>query len=172
MLVEAGCRIFTIMRLKSDPSIELPVFFAAILNRNLRPDLLEALLPRGKPKQDELLYRLLYQGKNVLEVAVENELNADAFRILVDRCGARVIADRNAKCQTVRDFASECEKNIYVQIIDEYVELCVQVRNYERSLSRVTQSSIAEPCPAAVPATDFGLVRLRLRTNRVRRAAR
>lgn len=128
MLVESGCRIFTIMRLKSDPRIELPVFFAAILNSSLRPELLEALLPKGKLKQDELLYRLLYQGKNVLEVAVGAELNAAAFRILVDRCGARVIADRNAKCQTVRDVASDCEKSVYVQIIDEYVENCVQVR--------------------------------------------
>lgn len=63
LLIDHGCRLFTLMRLKGDPSIEIPVLFTTLIEPTTKAALLEALLPKGKNKQEELLYRMLYQAR-------------------------------------------------------------------------------------------------------------
>ncbi|KAI1292840.1 hypothetical protein HDE_06808 [Halotydeus destructor] len=126
MMVDAGSKLFTMMRLETDASIELPVFFAALMKPDLQPDLLDALVSKSNQRHQELMYRMMFNGKNVLEVAIEHNLNEEAFEVLVDRCGAKTVADRNSKCLTVRDMVTESQKPLYARLLDQYVENCAQ----------------------------------------------
>lgn len=55
-------------------------------------------------------------------------LNLTCFKLLVERCGALGICDRNSKCLTVRDVAMELSPRFedYRKVIDEYVTECIQ----------------------------------------------
>lgn len=158
LLVEAGAKLFTLFRLREDTSVEIPVFFSAIIDSELAPPMLEALLPKDYPKQDELLYRMLYRGRTCLEIAIEKDLNTRAFEILVDRCGAKLLADRNERCLTARDIASESGKTHYVRIIDFYIENCVQnplSHPYQRQVLAVAGYDFAQISFQNPPVDNF-----------------
>lgn len=55
-------------------------------------------------------------------------LNLTCFKLLVEKCGALGISDRNGKCFTVRDVAVHHapQFNDYIKIIDGYVIECIQ----------------------------------------------
>ena len=51
------------MRTGSDTVAEIPVFFVAIIDPKMPPEMFEALLPKNKARQDEILYRMLFKVK-------------------------------------------------------------------------------------------------------------
>lgn len=56
-------------------------------------------------------------------------LNLTCFKLLVERCGALGICDRNGKCLTARDIAaasSSPQFEDYRKVIDEYIVGCIQ----------------------------------------------
>ncbi|XP_023233333.1 uncharacterized protein LOC111633036 [Centruroides sculpturatus] len=122
LFIEKGCHIYTVMR--DNEGFDMPVFFAA-LKSDTSVDIIEALLPQHKPLQEELLSRLLYKGKTVLEVALEENVSLDVFSLLIDRGGAILISKRNMFNETVRDLALKSNKTNYVNNIDKNVALWI-----------------------------------------------
>ena len=138
LLVQKGCKIYTLMPCPENSAQDndqsqgtqqqqlqdVPVFHAALSNPDLDPEMMSALLSycdQDPEKMHDLLYRMMFQGKNCLELAIHSSLNLDAFRILISRSGAKVIADRNESCKTARDVAIEKGRQDYADIIDSCV---------------------------------------------------
>lgn len=148
LLTRHGCKIYSHMRIQSGSKssddgdeFEVPVFYSALVNSNLNPLMMRALLfPFDeedlyesnwihKIRMQDLLYRMTFQGKNCLEVAIDARLNLESFRILLEASGARVVSDINQDCKTARDIANDMELEDYVQAIDSYVIECIQEPN-------------------------------------------
>lgn len=129
LLVGKGCKIYTMMRIPEtidgvEQLHDVPVFYSALTNPDLDPDMMSALLSYFQQEPDrmhDLLYRMMFRGKNCIETAIQHSLNLPAFEILVQRAGAKVIADRNESCQTARDVAIASDRQDYADIIDACV---------------------------------------------------
>lgn len=122
LFIENGCHIYTIMR--DNEGCDMPVFFAA-LKHDVSVQIIKALLPHCKPLQEELLSRLLYKGKTVLEIALEENVSLEVFNLLIDRSGAVLISKRNMFNETVRDLALKSNKINFVDVIDSNVALWI-----------------------------------------------
>ncbi|KAG8177871.1 hypothetical protein JTE90_004267, partial [Oedothorax gibbosus] len=124
LFIKHGCQLYSIMQ--DDLGYDMPVLFSA-LNAEVSAAVVEALLPPGKHQQEELLYKILYRGHSVLEVALANNVNLDVFKVLIDRGGPLLLCDRNQANQTVRDLALLSKKSSYVNVIDQV--LCDWIKN-------------------------------------------
>ena len=148
LLTRYGCKIYSHMRIESGSKsnddgdeFEVPVFHSALVNPNLNPLMMRALLfPFDEEdsyesnwihevRMQDLLYRMTFQGKNCLEVAIDARLNLESFRILLVASGARVVSDMNQDCKTARDIANDMGLEDYVRAIDSYVIECIQEPN-------------------------------------------
>ncbi|XP_054919635.1 uncharacterized protein [Dermacentor andersoni] len=118
LLVSAGCHIFTLMR--DADNQEIPVLFSA-LTADMSPKLANALMPKDLPSQREVIRRLLYKSRTILEVALEKRIPPVTLEILIYRGGAELLAGRNPDNKTVRDIAQHAEQYEYVEAVDKVV---------------------------------------------------
>ncbi|XP_075557022.1 uncharacterized protein LOC142589356 isoform X3 [Dermacentor variabilis] len=118
LLVSAGCHIFTLMR--DADNQEIPVLFSA-LTTDMSPKLANALMPKDLPSQREVIRRLLYKSRTILEVALEKRIPPVTLEILIYRGGAELLAGRNPDNNTVRDIAQHAEQYEYVEAVDKVV---------------------------------------------------
>lgn len=118
LLVSAGCHIFTLMR--DADNQEIPVIFSA-LTMDMSPELANALMPKDLPSQQQVIRRLLYKSRTILEVALENRIPPATFEILIYRGGAELLAGRNKDNKTVRDIAEHAAQHEYVKAVDNVV---------------------------------------------------
>ncbi|XP_065298840.1 alpha-latroinsectotoxin-Lt1a-like isoform X9 [Dermacentor albipictus] len=126
LLVSAGCHIFTLMR--DADNQEIPVLFSA-LTTDMSPKLANALMPKDLPSQREVIRRLLYKSRTILEVALEKRIPPVTLEILIYRGGAELLAGRNPVTiqshlldnKTVRDIAQHAEQYEYVEAVDKVV---------------------------------------------------
>ncbi|XP_065298835.1 putative ankyrin repeat protein RF_0381 isoform X8 [Dermacentor albipictus] len=116
LLVSAGCHIFTLMR--DADNQEIPVLFSA-LTTDMSPKLANALMPKDLPSQREVIRRLLYKSRTILEVALEKRIPPVTLEILIYRGGAELLAGRNPDNKTVRDIAQHAEQYEYVEAVDK-----------------------------------------------------
>lgn len=129
LLVQRGCKIYTMMRIPETLDgvqvlHDVPVFYSALTDPDLDPGMMSALLSHSDQEPDkmyDLLYRMIFRGKNCIEIAIQHSLNLPAFEILVRRAGAKVIAERNPSCKTVRDVAIAAGRQDYADVIDACV---------------------------------------------------
>ncbi|GFQ99418.1 ankyrin repeat protein [Trichonephila clavata] len=115
LFIKHGCQLYTIMQ--DDFRYDMPVLYSA-LKAGTPVSVIEALLPLNKPHQEEMLYKILYRGQTVLEVALAQNVNIDVFNVLIDRGGPQLLCERNQVNQTVRDLAIFSGKAQYVDAID------------------------------------------------------
>ncbi|KAF8769873.1 putative ankyrin repeat protein-like protein [Argiope bruennichi] len=118
LFIHHGCQLYTIMQ--DDLGLDMPVLFSA-LKAETPVNVVEALLPPCKPLQEEMLYKILYRGYTVLEVALAENVNLEVFSLLIDRGGPLLLCERNQMNQTVRDLAIASCKEQYLDIIDSSV---------------------------------------------------
>ncbi|XP_055951368.1 uncharacterized protein LOC129987417 isoform X2 [Argiope bruennichi] len=118
LFIHHGCQLYTIMQ--DDLGHDMPVLFSA-LKAETPVNVVEALLPPCKPLQEEMLYKILYRGYTVLEVALAENVNLEVFSLLIDRGGPLLLCERNQMNQTVRDLAIASCKEQYLDIIDSSV---------------------------------------------------
>lgn len=108
---------------------DVPVFYAALTNPDLDPDMMSALLSfceQDPERMHDLLYRMMFRGMNCIELAMHAGLNIPAFAILISRAGAKAIADRNPSRETPRDVAVRIGRQDYADIIDNMVKEFIQ----------------------------------------------
>ncbi|GBN15955.1 hypothetical protein AVEN_253135-1 [Araneus ventricosus] len=118
LFIQHGCQLYTIMQ--DDCGHDMPVLFSA-LKAETPLNVVEALLPLNKPLQEEMLYKILYRGCTVLEVALDQNVNPEVFSLLIDRGGPLLLCERNQINQTVRDLAIASCKTQYVDIMDSSI---------------------------------------------------
>ncbi|XP_065298831.1 uncharacterized protein [Dermacentor albipictus] len=107
---------------------EIPVLFSA-LTTDMSPKLANALMPKDLPSQREVIRRLLYKSRTILEVALEKRIPPVTLEILIYRGGAELLAGRNPVTiqshlldnKTVRDIAQHAEQYEYVEAVDKVV---------------------------------------------------
>ncbi|GFS43253.1 ankyrin repeat protein [Trichonephila inaurata madagascariensis] len=92
LFIKHGCQLYTIMQ--DDFGYDMPVLYSA-LKAGTPVSVIEALLPHNKPHQEEMLYKILYRGQTVLEVALAQNVNIDVFNVLIDRGGPQLLCERN-----------------------------------------------------------------------------
>ncbi|GFT10210.1 ankyrin repeat protein [Nephila pilipes] len=115
LFIKHGCQLYTIMQ--DDFGYDMPVLYSAL--KAVTPvNVIEALLPPNKPHQEEMLFKILYRGQTVLEVALAQNVNPDVFNVLIDRGGPQLLCERNQVNETVRDLAIFSGKIHYVDVID------------------------------------------------------
>jgi hypothetical protein len=61
LLMEKGCKLFSLMRLNLKSDVEIPVFFSALISPQLPPAVMQALLSQTKPGLEEILYQMTYK---------------------------------------------------------------------------------------------------------------
>lgn len=117
--------------------ITAPVIYSALIDPRVDENMMTALLQESlygchmnRSKFKELLYRMLFNGKNILEQAIECKLNLPCFKVLLEAVGAKVIADRNSNGRTVRDVVENgLNSSGYCELIDAFVVKCIQNPN-------------------------------------------
>ncbi|PRD26670.1 UNVERIFIED_CONTAM: ankyrin repeat protein [Trichonephila clavipes] len=92
LFIKHGCQLYTIMQ--DDFGYDMPVLYSA-LKAGTPVSVIEALLPLNKLHQEEMLYKILYRGQTVLEVALAQNVNIDVFNVLIDRGGPQLLCERN-----------------------------------------------------------------------------
>ncbi|XP_077503430.1 uncharacterized protein LOC144113914 isoform X3 [Amblyomma americanum] len=92
LLVLSGCHVFTLMR--DADNQEIPVLFSA-LSAEMSPELADALMPRNLLGQQEVIRRLLYKSRTILEVALDKRVPPRTFELLLHRGGAELLVGRN-----------------------------------------------------------------------------
>ncbi|XP_054720079.1 uncharacterized protein LOC129229737 [Uloborus diversus] len=119
LFIQHGCKIHTVMQ--DDCGHDMPVIFSAI-----RPGvpvvIIEALLPENKTHLLEMLHKILYKGKTILEIALERHVSVDVFTLLIHRGGPLLLSDRNIMNQTVCDIAVLSGRVQYVHAIDQVIK--------------------------------------------------
>ncbi|XP_035209482.1 uncharacterized protein LOC118183972 isoform X3 [Stegodyphus dumicola] len=118
LFIKYGCQIYTIMQ--DSQGYDMPVLFSALMI-DTPPDIIEALLPKGKPQLEDMLCKILYRGKTVLEVALEQNVSIQIFNILIDRSGPLLLSERNQFNQTIKDLAILNNQKQYVEAINQSV---------------------------------------------------
>ncbi|GIY24555.1 hypothetical protein CDAR_177171 [Caerostris darwini] len=118
LFIKYGCQLYTIMQ--DDFGCDMPVLFSA-LKPGKSVSVIEALLPPHKQHQEEMLFKILYQGQTILEVALTQNVSLDFFNVLIDRGGPLLLCERNQVNQTVRDLASSLGKEQYIDVIDSNI---------------------------------------------------
>ncbi|GIY78078.1 hypothetical protein CEXT_566142 [Caerostris extrusa] len=118
LFIKYGCQLYTIMQ--DDFGCDMPVLFSA-LKPGKSVSVIEALLPPDKQHQEEMLFKILYQGQTILEVALTQNVSLDFFNVLIDRGGPLLLCERNQVNQTVRDLAFSLGKEQYVDVIDSNI---------------------------------------------------
>ncbi|XP_077503431.1 uncharacterized protein LOC144113914 isoform X4 [Amblyomma americanum] len=119
LLVLSGCHVFTLMR--DADNQEIPVLFSA-LSAEMSPELADALMPRNLLGQQEVIRRLLYKSRTILEVALDKRVPPRTFELLLHRGGAELLVGRNQDNKTVRDIAKLANRFHYVEAIDKVVK--------------------------------------------------
>lgn len=170
LLVSHGARVdYTVniqmLHLSTDNIVTLPVLYAAISDATVSVDMMKALLQQSSDEFSkssqmrfkEILYRMLFNGKNLLEQALDSCVNENAFNVLLNAVGAKAIADRNSKGKTIRDIASSSlNKRKYVELIDQCVINIIQnTESFDRKILAlfgydITNLNMQEP-----PVDDF-----------------
>ncbi|XP_042894754.1 uncharacterized protein [Parasteatoda tepidariorum] len=118
LFIKYGCHLYTIMQ--DDIGFDMPVLFSALKPR-ISPEVIRALLPPDKPYQEEMLFKILYRGKTVLEIALMEKVGDEVFKILIDRGGPLLLCERNQMNQTIRDLALLFGDTRILDAIDEVV---------------------------------------------------
>ncbi|XP_076034383.1 uncharacterized protein LOC143021055 isoform X2 [Oratosquilla oratoria] len=101
--------------------VDAPVVFTA-LNSWTSADVIAALLPVADSNESMILERLWYRGRNVLRVAVDNDVSLPAVQLLLQVGGPALVCERDPKGRTVVDIAMEQGLTEYLVLIDAEVK--------------------------------------------------
>ncbi|KAG1683643.1 hypothetical protein GQR58_009864 [Nymphon striatum] len=113
---EYDCRLYTVMR--DEYEEDMPVFFSC-LRPSISKDVLDSLLQ--KDEDEKILCNILYKGKSVIEIAIDNNVQLDGFDTLITAAGPVLLSNRNKIDETPREYAIRLGKTAYADVIDKKI---------------------------------------------------
>ncbi|XP_064641633.1 uncharacterized protein LOC135496306 isoform X2 [Lineus longissimus] len=111
-----GARVETTIIVEEE--MDMPIFFSA-LQSSTSPEVIQRLIPTEKDYIS--MAQLRFKGKLPLFSCIENDVNFESVKVIIEQGPAELITSRNEFTLTPRDVAEEHRKLQYMDVIDEYV---------------------------------------------------